>query len=426
MSLPSLRVGRLGVLLAALALACSAQAADPPQESPQQALAQLLDSQRSALAVDAQGLSGPGAATLLERARKAQFILVGEDHGFADVPRFVLALRQSLGADAPAHLALEIGPYAARRLTRAIRQDGQRQFALDYPAALPFFGWQEDNQMAAAWQRGNTRDVLWGLDQEFIFGTRLYFERLRELAGNERARQLIATHLQRNAEADKAVIARHDSSLAYFPQISKADYAVLREAMQPAAGSEAAALLDGLDESAEIYRTQSTTPHESNTRRAQLMKRQFMQYYQAAQRDGQALPRVLFRLGGYHAMRGLTPTNQFDIANFASEFAAGNGQASLHVLVIAAGGTVNRWLPFVADEKQKAAAYDAKADLGDWGPLLFAQHALPQGWTVFPTEPLRSTRRARKAGGAEFERIVYGFDYIVVVAQGTAAQNYTP
>lgn len=411
-------------LLLSFAAVGSSTAADVDNETPDQTLARMLDSNRSNLQVDEKGLGGPGAAALLQRARKAQFVLIGEDHGFANVPQFVLALKQSLGKDAPENLVLEIGPHAATRLAEAARKDELRRLALDYPGAMPFFDWQEDGQLARAWQFGQRRTTLWGIDQEFLFGLRMNLERLRELTRSDSGRAAIDALLVRDDAAAKAIVQKHDAGEALLLNLPESDIQALRAAVAPKAGSEAAQLIDGLQQTVQIYRGQNTDPYMSNNQRAQLMKAQFMRHYREAQRSGSKTPRALFRFGGYHMTRGLTPTGLFDIGNFAAELAVANDSESVHVLVITTGGTVNKWMPFVEDPAQKQATYYAREELESLGGQPFLDHAFVQGWTVFDVAPLRKVRKARLSGGTAFERTVFGYDYVVVIARASAATNY--
>lgn len=430
MSLPFRQAGRAVALLAALALGWSVQAAEAPaqapEETPEQALTRLLQAHRSELQVGAAGLQGAGLEPLLKRARAAQFVLVGEDHGFADVPEFVVALGKSLGADAPRYLVYEVGPYSAARAAAAARDDKMREFVLAYPGALPFFNLQEDGALAVAWQKGQKQDVIWGLDQEFIFSCGLIFERLRELAAPGKPRETVDRFIGRCTAADKEVMGKHDGGAALLLNMQPADFAELRAGVAAAPGSEASRLIDELDVSNAIYRGQKTDGYGSNNQRGQLMKRHFMEHYRAAESAGEKQPRALLRFGAYHMIRGITPTNLFDIGNFVSEFAASNGRESLHILVLAGGGTVNRWLPFVADKGLRTQRYDVKAEMEDFGAMRFVENAHRQGWTLYDLEPLRRQRKARKAGGTEFEKVVFGYDYVVVVAEGRAGKDYWP
>jgi len=62
--------------------------------------------------------------------------------------------------------------------------------------------------------------------------------------------------------------------------------------------------------------------------------------------------------------------------------------------------------------------------MGDFGVMPFIEQANKSGWTVFDVDPLRRQRKARQSAGATFEKIVFGYDYVVVVARGRAAKDY--
>jgi hypothetical protein len=411
------------VLMALSSVACATQAAP---ETPAQALSRILDASRMPLAMSDYGLSGPGARKIIDDARHAQFVLVGEDHGFTDVPQFVVALKRSLGADAPPNLVLEIGPLTAAHLADAARTDAIGKLVHQYPAALSFFDWVDDGDMAKAWQGHGAGTVLWGIDQEFIIATRMHFERLKALNAHATAssRGLVDGYLQRAQVADIKLVAEHDPEATLLPQLQADDFDRLRAALKPKPGSESANILDELEQSAGIYRTQGTHGYDSNHARSLLMKRHFMGYYDAAAARSDAPPRAMFRLGALHAGRGLSGANQFDIGNLASELAASHGQPSLHVLVIAAGGSVNQWRPFLAAASLHSTPYKAKEELAQLQADSFIDHTLPDAWTVFDMGLLRRSRAAREAGGPVFTNLVFAYDYVVVIPKAHAAIEY--
>ncbi|QBB71948.1 hypothetical protein ELE36_17150 [Pseudolysobacter antarcticus] len=415
---------KLTVALCVAGLSSLCAASTPATETPAQALSRVLDANRTALTVSDQGLSGPAAAKLVDAGRRAEFILVGEDHGFVEVPQFVVALQHSLGADAPSNLVLEIGPLAAARLAEAARNNQLDALSHQYPAELPFFDWSGDGAMAAAWQQKEKRTVLWGIDQEFILSSRLHFERLEKLNPREPAHAVVVEFLQRAQAAEKKMVTEHDPSAALLPQLMDADFKRLRDAIKPAANSESANILDELAQSAEIYRGQETDGYGSNHQRSLLMKRNFMAYYNDAQKQNRVAPRAMFRLGAFHAGRGLNVIGQLDIGNMASEIAASHGKESLHILVIAAGGSVNKWLPFIPDTSLRAAPYNAREELAQLQATSFIDHALSDTWTVFDLSAFRRSHAAREGGGALFERLVYGYDYVIVIPQAHAALDY--
>jgi hypothetical protein len=137
-----------------------------------------------------------------------------------------------------------------------------------------------------------------------------------------------------------------------------------------------------------------------------------------------APPRALFRLGSHHAGRGLSAINQFDVGNLAAELAASNGSTSLHVLVLGAGGHVNRSLPVLADRALRSAPYAAREELEQIGAVPFIGGANAPGRVVCDLAPLRRTPAARAAGGALFERLVFAYDCVVLVPEAHAATDF--
>ena len=154
------------------------------------------------------------------------------------------------------------------------------------------------------------------------------------------------------------------------------------------------------------------------------MKRNFIHYYPAALKY-KPQPRALFRLGAFHAGRGLSPTKLFDIGNLASELANSQGSHSLHILVIAAGGQVNRWFPFIPAAALKHSDYNAKVELAVMGALPFLQAASTATWTLFPTAKLRNAAaKIKTSGGTAFEHLIFNYDAVLVVPKAVPAVNY--
>ena len=424
--MPNNDVARIGLkLLLCLATAVVMTTNASAEATPSEKLAKLLQENRNEVGIADGRLIGNGAALLLKRARTAQFVLVGEDHGFADVPNFVLALHRSLGEDSPENLVLEIGPFATKRLRAAITAGDVALPERKYPGGAPFVGWAEDAAMSRAWMHRSGADALWGVDQEFLLGLTPSLELLQTLAPDDAARAHLSSLLEREREAQREMREKQDPSTVLMMKLVDADFDAIAAAMHAAPGSDAARIVAELRASASIYRDNNAAPLRSNRSRSLMMKRLFMQYYRAAQAKTPT-PRALLRMGAYHTSRGLTRTGQFDIGNLASELAESNGGHSFHVLIVPASGTVNRHRIFLADESLRAAPYDGKKELEVLGvaPLLAQAHA--DRWTIFDLEPIRSMRGAREAGGAEFMRLVYAYDAVVVIDPATAARDLVP
>ena len=413
-------MGMKALAFSLLALSALPGSAAEQTVPPEKLLAQTLAANRHAISVQEGTLHGPGAELLLQRAGDAQFVLIGEDHGFVEPPRLAMALNRSLGPKSLPHLVIETGPSAARLLA-ANSSQAVAELVRRHPGVFPFFGWQDDVAMTAQWNAEKTTiDPLWGIDQEFILGTQLSMQRLVELAPDAKTRAVAQDYLARARASDARMLSLHDPGEVYLPAMTAADFSALRAGAVP----EAVALINGLEESARIYQLQNSEGYRSNHLRSRLMKRQFMQHYHAAQARGESTPRAMFRLGAYHTYRGLSPTNQFDIGNLATELAASNGMDSLHILMIAAGGKVNRKQVFMKDESMRSVPYAAEEELAVLGAKPLLQAALPTDWVLIDLAPLRSMWDARTAAGPEFERLVFAYDFVVVVPQATAALDF--
>lgn len=399
------------VWLAVLSLSCAnlASAGDS-------ALRTHLAAQQQAIELKDGRLAGAGAARLVQAAADARFVLIGEDHGFADVPEFAGALVRSLGADAPATLIVEVGPHSTRRIASALAAGRDRFDTLNqrYASAWPFLNQQEDVDLAARFVAHGPQHLV-GIDQEFVLSPLLHLDALIEDASDTQRKALEAART-RAAEAGEAMVAQHDPSRMPLLALSADEWRALRDSYPR--GTEGWQVLEDLAASTQIYQDQQTDPYASNHARALLMKREFMAWYRAA---GPA-PRAVIKLGAYHAGRGRSPVGVHDIGNLASELAESEGGRSLHVLVLVAGGTVNRWLSFVADESARQQAYDAAEAFEALGAGALLPLAQAHPLSVIDTESLRG--RAWPEGTPEALReLAWHWDRVVLVREGRAATH---
>ncbi len=147
------------------------------------------------------------------------------------------------------------------------------------------------------------------------------------------------------------------------------------------------------------------------------------QYFTAA---GGAEPgrKVLLKAGGEHAFKGLNPLRNRDLGNFVAELAEGLQQRSVHILMFAAAG---QQLTFAGAGKPmrpmpiNVAAKDSP--LPSVKPLLQVAAKHPLRWSLFDLRPLRSNFRSLGAVTPEMEKILYGFEFVIVVPKGAASHE---
>lgn len=358
----------------------------------QAALSTQLKANSHALSYNNGRLAGAGKEFLLREAHSAQFFLIGEEHGLAENPLFAAAFLRELKGYR--YFAAEIGALTATQLESAAQRKPVRQVLADfnhrYPFSLPFFNWLEEGTLLeTALQLPRSKGpILWGLDQEFYFSPVYHFERLRQLAPDTNARAVVQEYYEKTQAELARAIQTHNPGSAFIVTATTTDFDKLDTAFG-SKNAEARQILRALRESAEIYQKNTRGAiYANNLQRSQLLKRNFMAYYNAAHATDKQ-PKVFFKFGAGHVMRGRNYTNVFDLGNFVSEFAAAQGTSSFHVLLMAAGGTYNKYFPFVGNEADKGKKL-VPANVyffADVQPLLAL--ADTPGWKVIDLRPLR-------------------------------------
>lgn len=348
---------------------------------------------------------GAGWDQLLADVRKSQFVLVGEDHGTAQIPAFTAALAREFR---PAVYVAEIDPYVAQALTRLTAQPGPpTAYQRQYPESLCFYDLAEEYELARSLRAQQTRLV--GIDQVFITTAAPFYAQLASLVKSQSARAYFterATTYQHQTQAyekrsaeewvmNKQTQAAIDSLLAF----AKNEGPIARQMAQDYAASYA------------IYHSGS---HQA---RLSLMKRNLLREL----RPGEAAPRMLFKFGAYHVARGLSPApfgEFYDVGNLVQNLADTQGQKSLHVLVIGKqGAEAHGTNPNFPDKN--IATYTA-ADKPKYQQFL----ALSTGpaWSVFDLRPARRAITAGKLQVSEtLRRYILGYDYLVVIPEATAS-----
>ncbi|MFY9663418.1 MAG: hypothetical protein WAL67_00170 [Candidatus Cybelea sp.] len=115
---------------------------------------------------------GPGAAVIAKAVAGAQYVMIGEDHGIAEIPAFSTALCTAIAPQGFDALALEVGPSTAAVLTSALGSADPSAAVAAYdakhPFSIAFYDFTEEYAFLRACRDavGPKRFALWGLDQE--------------------------------------------------------------------------------------------------------------------------------------------------------------------------------------------------------------------------------------------------------------------
>ncbi|NOT34572.1 MAG: hypothetical protein HOP12_10420 [Candidatus Eisenbacteria bacterium] len=416
----------VGVACFACLASDSSAIAAPALTSADSALARLLPSVRSTLELRDGKLVGPAAGRLLQAAREARFVGLGEDHGIREVPAVAQALLAELSAAGFRHLAIEVSPFTAGRLAQlALAKEPESRLAAHFRDTLdlaPFYTLFEERALLGWWlgAAGGKAASLWGVDYE-VFADRAMLRRLDELATSAAAHAVIARALSQ-AEAGVRANLAGDPSQLYLWNTPDADYEALRRAIAPARGSEADRVLEQMEISTRINRAYlEGRGYDSNLERSQLMKRNFMNYYRAAQAAGERAPRVFLKLGANHVQRGRTETQVHDLGSLVADLAEAEGGSSFTLLVVGGAGTEQ------AAFNIGKLHYDPvpnRTNEESWA-VPFHAAALPTGWTLFDLRAVRSRIRGREFTGLSesARRVLYGYDAMLILGGSGASRD---
>ncbi len=413
---PGTRTPSSPALLLAVILAplyASLPGAGIAAQEPDTLLIHLLEAHRSPVLLAEGRLGGPGADLLLREGAAAQFFLVGEEHGIADIPELTGALFRNLAPHGYRHLVIETSPPLARELERRARSGGAEavlELSRIHPFAVPFFSWTEEAELLAAAVEGAGSDpILWGVDYEFMATPVLWLRQLEERATSPEVAALAREVAEGEARALERLMSQGDPTDFLLARGDAQALASLRAAFTGDADAEA--LLDWMEASMEPWALWfAGEPWESNRARTDLIRRAFVEHYRAA---GDA-PRALLKMGGFHLHRGRTPVNVLDVGTLAAMLAEFEGRTSFHLMAMAGPGT------------QAAALGPGGATLHPAGvhpwaaPLYQASH--PDRWTLFDLRPLRPHLDAgRIAPPRELERLIWGYDAVLVMVGSRGA-----
>lgn len=401
------------LLVLLLSPAASGQTADS-------LLSALLLEHRAPIALEGDRLTGPGALWLTEEAQAAQFVMLGEVHGIAEVPALTLALLHAMGEPGPVHLVVETGPHTAARLAEEALQGrgALERFNARYPLGVPFFNMHEEMDLLVAAVGAGV--PVWGVDQEFIGSPRIWWEVLEQRAPSPAARGQVHALRQAEAAAVEAALAGNPGGLFLMSDVAEPT-AALRAAF--AGDAEAVAIIEALAGSALIYRTLMVdrAVYASNDRRARLMRRTFLDHYRRARAAQGAPPRAVLKFGFNHLLRGRNLIDVFDLGNLVAELATVEGGRAFNLVVLAGPGSeVTGIAPgrgFYTQPSETIAE--------PWAaPLVDALD--PSAWTLFDLRPLRAPLQAGRIEPEEgLADLIWGFDGALVLVGSTPAA-FTP
>jgi hypothetical protein len=365
------------------------------------------------------GLAGSGASVLKDEIARAQFILWGEDHGFADSPIVLRAIAHEARRFGFKYHVVEVGPLSTRLIRETLSHDGiegVHKLVHEVPLGIPFLSLKDDAALAGDFLGADAKGTpyLWGVDQEFIGSPIFHLKRLVAIAPDDAARAAASRLL--GEEQDAAAKAAQEKFL--LSRYKDADFDALASEFRGI--SEAQDIIAELKESAAVYQLWMTgRNYENNARRARLLAKNFLADYRAG---ADKEPKVVFKMGLEHAALGTTTINTIDLGTLATELARANGKSSLRIAFLPAGGHNIAFAPKPGNPTT-VETYDSPEVKDLFAAIGLDAAALPKdGWTLIAMDPVRHSLDTQGIEKLKpFARfVVLGYDYVVTTPDAKA------
>jgi hypothetical protein len=371
--------------------------------------------QTLALKLEDGKLAGSGAEVIKGELAKAQFVLFGEEHGFADSPIVLRAIAREARPLGFKYHVVEVGPLSTKMIRETLSRDGVsglHKIVHDVPLGIPFLSLKDDAELASDFLGEDSKGTpfLLGIDQEFIGSPPLHLKRLVEIAPNEPARAAAQKLLKE--EQDAAEKAAQEKFL--MTRFHDADFEAL--AAQFKGQEEAQKIIAELKESAAIYQLwMSGRNYENNARRARLLAKNFLAAYKSMA-DPQ--PKIVFKMGLEHVALGTTTVNTIDLGTLATSIARTNDRTTLRIAFLPIGGKNTAFAPKPGNPTtvQNYESSEVKELFASIG--LKPDGLSKEGWTLVPLEPVRQALDTKGIDALKpFSRFVLlGYDYLITTA----------
>ena len=389
------------------------------------ALTRLLIANRHAISLNGGRLEGRGGRFLVDEGKSARFFLVGEEHGVAQTPAIVQALLSELRTAGYNTFAIEVSPLQGGRLD-AIARGSRATERLDslmatWFSAVPFYTLAEERSLLASAMtaQGSLAPMrIWGLDYD-VSADRLFLRELEALAPpSGRAAVRRASELADSGFAAVSRPGRPDPSKLFAWSAPDSIFTALRAALGSKPSARGRAIIDMFERTARINRLfLSGRGYESNVMRSAYLRENFTKQFAAADRGGGVTPRVLFKFGGSHMMRGLNYTHTLDIGTAATIIADSRGERSFNVLILGGPGSKSTRMNIMSLQ------YDAlgDAEIEDDNVAWLRPAVADTGWSLFDMRAVRLDYLKRRTPSLSpvQDRFLHAYDAIVVLKGST-------
>ncbi len=412
------------LVVASLFITVAAASAQAPPALMASSLPQHLEAARFGLRVDNGVLSGSGAAVLTEAITQSKYILIGEDHLTREIPQLTTAICNFAAKQGLTGMALEVSPEAAAFMMRSVNAPDRWQQMIAqtqaYPWSIAFLDSRQENDMVADCAHASHHPDfhLWGLDYNFLGSAGWLIDMmLAAKPGAEARAALLRLKTDEQQDATAAKAGGNISALFLESEKSQAEIDEAQPAIDHDGGAEVQRIFAELIASYRIYREYAQDDHASDVMRAKLLKVNFrdaMSRIPPSQKTG----KIIVKFGDNHLYKGLNTMHDLNLGDYIAETAEMEGQDSLHICVLGAGGKTSAFTGYGQPTNIQPDSTAADPMYRWMEPFLAKQ--IPGQWTLYDLRALRFKIPGPLDSG--LRRILDGYDLLVIVPEFTAAE----
>lgn len=352
---------------------------------------------------------GEGWNALRAEINKAQVVLIGEQHGEAEIPIFTMKVAEVLK---PKALITEIDPYTAHQLQKiSIDTAGYSKYFKQNPYDFAFYSYQTEMELARQMTLAHTE--IWGLNEINFLSLGTFFNTLASKAKLPANKKLAQNKAKEYALHDRPIykdVNRYNDFIAYKIKPTSVDsllYAFRNES------NECKKMLRDFKISLPIF---ANTSYQV---RVNLMKKNLLNYLSPyITTDSIRIPKLLFKFGANHVTRTNDLKGFFEAGNLASNLAEASGKTSLHIMIFGKAGTINQMGP--VDNSIAITPYNAATDkdLDIFKP--FYNNVKDHEWVLYDLRPMRDAiNEGKLTVNRNLKGFIMGYDLLVVFDRTT-------
>jgi hypothetical protein len=294
---------------------------------------------------------GDGWDAIQSELQKVQFVMIGEQHGTAEVPVFTGLVSDIFK---PKALIVEIDPYTTTDLKKiALNPTGYSAYFKKYPYDLAFFSYQTELDLARKMIQDKVD--IWGLNEVSFLSIGHFFRKLAAEAKSPVNKKLATQKAEQYEHTDMPIfkdVNRYNDFSAYKIKVTTVDSLITAFKGENALSRK---MLRDLKASIPII------ANIDYRGRLNLMKKNLLNYLDGSfSKDTISLPKLIFKFGANHLVSTNDRTGQYEVGNFADQLAGTAGKKTLHIFIFGKSGTVNEMAP--VDNAKAIQPYSAEEE----------------------------------------------------------------